>query len=133
MPPQRNVVRRTELFVASQQFEPFSFKVAWSARLAMQSEEANIQAPDRRKGSDPSLVGSPYDHSFYPERAFGGFSDVDGTVTFYTRVNSLIDPAFRIVDFGCGRGAHSEDAVALRRDLRSFKGRVETVIGLDVD
>jgi len=26
----------------------------------------------------------------YPESRFGGFSDIDGTVTFYSRVNALL-------------------------------------------
>jgi SAM-dependent methyltransferase len=37
------------------------------------------------------------------------------------------------VDFGCGRGGHAEDPVTFRRNLRCFKGRVATIIGLDVD
>jgi hypothetical protein len=42
----------------------------------------------------------------YPESNFGGFSDVDGTVSFYLRVNSLLRPDSNILDFGCGRGYH---------------------------
>ena len=74
-----------------------------------------------------------YDDVFYPESAFGGFSDIDGTVAFYTRINALVQPSFRILDFGCGRGSHIEDPVAFRRELRTFKGKVSTVIGVDVD
>jgi SAM-dependent methyltransferase len=70
---------------------------------------------------------------FYPETAFGGFSDIDGTVVFYARINALVKPDFVIVDFGCGRGSYVEDAVDFRRNLRCFKGRVSKVIGLDVD
>ncbi|MGE5223302.1 MAG: class I SAM-dependent methyltransferase [Omnitrophica WOR_2 bacterium] len=71
--------------------------------------------------------------TFYPESRFGGFSDVDGTIAFYTRVNSLLNPASVVVDFGCGRGAWIEDPVRIRRELRIFKGKVQRVIGLDVD
>ncbi|MEO8126890.1 MAG: methyltransferase domain-containing protein [Bryobacteraceae bacterium] len=70
---------------------------------------------------------------FYPESAFGGFTDIDGTIAFYTRVNSLVQPSFRVIDHGCGRGAHSEDPILWRRNLRALKGKANRVIGLDVD
>jgi len=74
-----------------------------------------------------------YKTSFYPESRFGGFTDVDGTIAFYSRINALIQPSFVVVDFGCGRGAHAEDEVSFRRELRRLKGKVSRVIGLDVD
>jgi SAM-dependent methyltransferase len=74
-----------------------------------------------------------YQAVFYPESAFGGFSDIDGTVAFYSRINALIQPSFRMADFGCGRGAHAEDPITFRRGLTCFKGKVAKVIGLDVD
>jgi SAM-dependent methyltransferase len=70
---------------------------------------------------------------FYPESSFGGFSDVDGTVAFYQRIKALVDRETAVLDFGCGRGAYAEESVPLRRELRSFKGQVQRVIGLDVD
>lgn len=70
---------------------------------------------------------------YYPESRFGGFTDIDGTIAFYNRVNSLLDPAFVVVDFGCGRGAHRDDPVSLRRELRVLKGKVQRFIGIDVD
>jgi SAM-dependent methyltransferase len=70
---------------------------------------------------------------FYPESKFGGFSDVDGTVRFYLRVNALVDSQSVVIDYGCGRGAYGEDTVPARRDLRILKGKVKRVIGLDVD
>lgn len=70
---------------------------------------------------------------FYPESKFGGFSDVDGTIQFYTRVNSLLGAETTVLDFGCGRGAYGEDPLSLRRDLRILKGKAGKVIGIDVD
>jgi SAM-dependent methyltransferase len=70
---------------------------------------------------------------FYPESRFGGFTDVDGTIAFYARVQALVVPSFVVLDVGCGRGAYAEDPVGIRRDLRVFKGRVARVIGIDVD
>ena len=71
--------------------------------------------------------------AFYPESRFGGFSDLDGTIAFYARVQALLTPESVVLDFGCGRGAYRDDAVAPRRDLRTFKGKARKVIGLDVD
>jgi SAM-dependent methyltransferase len=70
---------------------------------------------------------------FYPEVKFGGFTDIDGTVAFFSRVNSLLDPSFVVLDLGCGRGACSDDSVLLRKNLRILKGKVAKVIGIDVD
>jgi len=70
---------------------------------------------------------------FYPEARFGGFTDIDGTVAFFNRVNSLLDSSFVVLDVGCGRGAYNEDSVLLRKNLRILKGKVAKVIGIDVD
>jgi len=70
---------------------------------------------------------------FYPESKYGGFSDVDGTILFYIRVNALLQPSFTLLDFGCGRGAYREDPIEIRKNLRIFKNRIARVIGLDVD
>jgi len=74
-----------------------------------------------------------YEEIYYPEFKFGGFADIDGTIAFYNRVNSLLDSSFTVLDVGCGRGAFDEDPVGIRRNLRIFKGKVLKVIGIDVD
>ncbi len=74
-----------------------------------------------------------YKEIFYPESRFGGFTDVDGTIAFFNRVNSLLEPSFVVLDVGCGRGAHKEDPVPFRKDLKILKGKVAKVIGIDVD
>lgn len=73
-----------------------------------------------------------YVDRFYPESRFGGFTAIDGTIAFYGRVNSLVRSGSVILDIGCGRGRASEDPVAFRRGLQSFKGRCGKVIGIDV-
>lgn len=70
---------------------------------------------------------------WYPEVSIGGFTHVDATVAFYTRINSLLHPSSVILDVGCGRGAAADDPVAWRRELQRFKGKCERVIGADVD
>ena len=71
--------------------------------------------------------------STYPESAFGGFTRVDGTVAFYTRVNALIGPEDTVLDVGCGRGQRHEDPNPYRRGLSQFRGRCARVLGIDVD
>jgi SAM-dependent methyltransferase len=70
---------------------------------------------------------------FYPESRFGGYSDIDGTVVFYSRVNSLLTQESVVVDLGCGRGNYRDDQVQFRRAIRVLKGKCRRVIGLDVD
>lgn len=70
---------------------------------------------------------------FYPESQFGGFSDIDGTITFYNRVNSLLTEQSTVLDVGCGRGEYQDDEVQFRRSLRILRGKCKKVIGIDVD
>ncbi len=74
-----------------------------------------------------------YKETHYPESRLGGFTDIDGTVVFFTRVNALLQPSGTVLDVGCGRGAYSEDPSPTRRSLRAMRGKVSRVIGLDVD
>ncbi len=76
---------------------------------------------------------SDYKSIYYPESKFGGFTDIDGSITFYTRVNSLVNPSSVFLDVGCGRGAYAGDPVSVRRELRVFRGKCKKVIGIDVD
>lgn len=69
----------------------------------------------------------------YPVHRFGGFTDLDGTIAFYGRANALLEPGMVVADVGCGRGAHREDPVKYRRQLRVLSGKGAHVIGLDVD
>jgi SAM-dependent methyltransferase len=70
-------------------------------------------------------------YTFYPESRFAGFTQVDGTIAFYARVQALTGPDTVLVDFGCGRGAYASDPIPFRRDLRIFKDKARRVIGLD--
>lgn len=69
----------------------------------------------------------------FPESAFGGFSRIDGTIPFYIRIHELVTPDSIVLDVGCGRGEYDADPVRVRRDLRIFKGKCRTVIGIDLD
>jgi len=72
-------------------------------------------------------------NKYYPESRFGGFTNIDGTISFFTRVNALIAPTSVILDVGCGRGEYAEDPLPLRAALRNLRGKGAKVIGLDVD
>lgn len=68
-----------------------------------------------------------------PEIAAGGYSAIDGTVEFFTRVRSLLPESAVVLDFGASRGSWREDPNAWRRELRDLRGHDRTVIGADVD
>lgn len=70
---------------------------------------------------------------WFPEVRAGGFSRLDGTVAFFTRVRALSTPDSTVLDFGAGRGKFREDPVPFRRDLQRLQGSVRRVIGVDVD
>lgn len=73
-------------------------------------------------------------HAFYPESRFGGFTAVDGTVAFFTRINALVTADMVLLNAGCGRGASFvDDPLPWRRSLQHFKGRCRKVIGIDID
>lgn len=72
---------------------------------------------------------------FYPEARFGGFTDCDGTIRFYSRVNTLLSNCSQgtLLDVGCGRAKYVDDVVTARRELRIMKGKCARVVGIDVD
>ncbi len=74
-----------------------------------------------------------YMSRYYPESRFGGFTDVDGSIAFYLRVQSLMTPSSVVLDVGCGRGARAQDPVSIRRDLCLLRGKCQRVLGIDVD
>ena len=77
---------------------------------------------------------SPTLARLYPEAAVGGYTQLDGQVEFYTRVNALVGPESHVLDFGAGRGHWAVDPMPeISRRLRMLKGRVARVVGTDVD
>lgn len=69
----------------------------------------------------------------YPERRFGGFTRIDGTVQFCTRVQAMLQPGDVVLDVGCGRGRRQDDPCLFRRQLQDLRGSQRRVIGIDVD
>jgi SAM-dependent methyltransferase len=69
----------------------------------------------------------------YPEVNAGGFSRVDGTIQFYQRVNALLRPEMRVLDFGAGRGTRFiNDDCIYRKSLANLRGRCRELVGVDV-
>lgn len=72
--------------------------------------------------------------ALFPEKRAGGFTRLDGTIAFYTRVNALLRAESVVLDYGAGRGAAlQDDTCVYRKHLRFLKGRVAKVVGVDVD
>jgi SAM-dependent methyltransferase len=68
------------------------------------------------------------------DEMLGGFTSRDGTVEFYNRVNALLQPEFKVLDLGAGRGAwYYGKWCEYKRILRNLKGKVAEYIGADVD
>jgi SAM-dependent methyltransferase len=68
------------------------------------------------------------------DRLLGGYSSLDGTVEFYGRVTAILEPHFKVLDLGAGRGAwHSEDKSSFRRSLHDIHSKVAEYVGADVD
>ena len=70
----------------------------------------------------------------YPEMAAGGFSRVDGSIEFYTRITALLRPDMVVLDIGAGRGSQLLDEQApYRAALGRVQGKVARLVGVDVD
>jgi len=71
---------------------------------------------------------------WFPEMGAGGFTSLDGTLEFYTRINALLAPGMTVLDFGGGRGATLTDGDCdYKKNLMTLRGKVAKVIACDVD
>lgn len=83
---------------------------------------------------DPRFEPSQTLRRLYPEAMAGGYTRHDGFVEFYTRVNALLRPDSRVLDFGAGRGQWATEPLPeMSRWLRALHERVKHVSGVDVD
>lgn len=93
--------------------------------------KANLISQNDAPNSDLNLriIGS-----HYPEFKISSYTSVDGSVEFYSRINSLLKDSMIVLDFGAGRGAWNEDSTCLyRKSLRNLQGKVKKIIGCDID
>jgi SAM-dependent methyltransferase len=64
----------------------------------------------------------------------GGFTEADGTLEFYGRVNAAIDGSMTVLDLGAGRAEWFEDDPCdWRRRMRLLRGKAAKVIAADPD
>ncbi len=69
---------------------------------------------------------------YYPEIEFGGFTNSSPVISFYNRVNALLQKDSVVLDVGCGRAAWEETEISYLRELQTLKGKCRKVIGIDV-
>jgi SAM-dependent methyltransferase len=93
-----------------------------------------ITSTSRETIPAPPKSPNRFQNVFYPESKFGGFTDIDVTIAFFSRINALLHESFTVLDAGCGRGCLIiDDPIPFRRNLQIIQGKVQRVIGIDVD
>ena len=71
---------------------------------------------------------------WFPEIGAGGFSSLDGTIEFYTRINALLESDMNVLNFGAGRGAAlTESECNYKKQLMTLRGKAAHVIACDID
>jgi len=72
--------------------------------------------------------------AWFPEVGAGGFTSLDGTIEFYTRINALLRPTMVALDFGAGRGSVLADGYSdHKKKLMTLRGKVAKVVACDID
>ena len=68
------------------------------------------------------------------EDLLGNFHELDGTIEFYGRINSILKDSDSVLDLGAGRGSwYSQDNCHYRREVRNLKNKVKYLVGIDID
>ena len=68
------------------------------------------------------------------DNLLGNYHELDGTVEFYGRINSIIKDTDNVLDLGAGRGSwYFLDKCLYRRNIRDIKKRVNYLVGTDID
>lgn len=109
-------------------------------KLGTGTDTADSILRERRALRGPQAVGEKPDLSTanwarvraFPEVRAGGFSRLDGTLDFYSRVRAIAASARTILDYGAGRGEWMESQ-AYVDGLRDLRGAGRRVVGVDID
>ena len=68
------------------------------------------------------------------DNLLGNYHELDGTIEFYGRINSIIKDIDNVLDLGAGRGSwYSLDKCLYRRNIRNIKEKVNLLVGTDID
>tara|TARA_B110001454_G_scaffold22559_1_gene22090 strand:- start:1528 stop:2262 length:735 start_codon:yes stop_codon:yes gene_type:complete len=68
------------------------------------------------------------------ENLLGGFHELDGTIEFYGRINSILKDSDFVLDLGAGRGNwSSDDQCEYRKSIRNIKDKSRKLVGVDID
>ncbi|MGR3274552.1 class I SAM-dependent methyltransferase [Acaryochloris marina NIES-2412] len=95
----------------------------------MHTKNRITQSQNRTANKRSKVIGS-----HYPEFNISGYTAVDGTVEFYSRINSLLNNSMVVLDFGAGRGSWKEDySCQYRKSLHNLQGKVQKIVGCDID
>ena len=63
----------------------------------------------------------------------GGYTENDGTIDFYSRIQCLIKKESKVLDYGAGRGSWSDDKSKFRKKTRTLQGEVDKIYACDID
>jgi len=98
-----------------------------SMTMASRPDGYDQDSPVRRRKA--SIMGD-----VRPEVLAGGIIRDDGEIEFFLRVNALLHSDMTVLDLGAGRGAvFMSGKWELRERLAKLQGKVQRVIGIDVD
>ncbi len=68
------------------------------------------------------------------ENLLGNYHELDGTIEFYGRINSILKNTYKVLDLGAGRGSwYLLDKCLYRREIRDIKSKVKYLVGIDID
>lgn len=68
------------------------------------------------------------------ENLLSHYHQLDGTIEFYGRINSLLKNTDNVLDLGAGRGSwYLTDKCSYRKELRNIKDKVKYLVGADID
>lgn len=99
----------------------------------MAGEHDNHSGQDNQASSQLARR-AVFEARYFPEVEVGGFTRLSAGILYWSRIAALIEPQFRVLDYGAGRGAFvTEDRSGYSKWLKTLKGRVAHVTGCDVD
>jgi SAM-dependent methyltransferase len=68
------------------------------------------------------------------ENLLSNYHELDGTIEFYGRINSLLKDTDSVLDLGAGRGSwYLLDNCSYRKEIRNIKNKVKYLVGVDID